>query len=291
MNSMTGYGKAKAEKDGYELTVEIKAVNHRYLDLNIKMPKLFSVCEDKIRKAVSERITRGHLDIYVSFSDFSVKKQQVCVDFSLAEQYVKAAAELSNKCGIENGVTALSLIRNNDVVSLRTLDEENDELNNMLISAVCEALESLNKMRAYEGQKLLSDMLSRLNFIKRNVEEIKEKAPSVSKEYAEKLRNRISELTENYSVDETRLATEIALFADRCNIDEELTRLFSHLDHFVKLSDSECAVGRQLDFLIQELNREVNTICSKSNNVGITNIGLVLKNEIEKIREQAQNIE
>ncbi len=292
MLSMTGYGKGEYKDGGIEMTCEIKTVNNRYLDVSIKAPRIFAAYEDVIRSSIREKLTRGHADVFVSFKDKREKPSSLTPDLSLAKSYVDAANAIKAAFPkLKNDVTVSTVLRYPDVLkqeeSAVTLDEE---LINALKVSLSAALENLNKMRAVEGEKLEKDMLSRVETIEKTVEKITERAPLIAKEYREKLSAKIKDYLDGVSVDEGRLLTEVALFTDKSNIDEELTRLRSHIEQFRAIA-KEGIVGRKLDFLVQEFNREANTTCSKSNDVTITRLGLELKNEIEKIREQVQNVE
>ena len=292
MLSMTGYGKGEYKDGGIEMTCEIKTVNNRYLDVSIKAPRIFAAYEDVIRSSIREKLTRGHADVFVSFKDKREKPSSLTPDLSLAKSYVDAANAIKAAFPkLKNDVTVSTVLRYPDVLkqeeSTVTLDEE---LINALKVSLSAALENLNKMRAVEGEKLEKDMLSRVETIEKTVEKITERAPLIAKEYREKLSAKIKDYLDGVSVDEGRLLTEVALFTDKSNIDEELTRLRSHIEQFRAIA-KEGIVGRKLDFLVQEFNREANTTCSKSNDVTITRLGLELKNEIEKIREQVQNVE
>ncbi len=288
---MTGYGKAVTEENGTELTVEIKSVNHRFLDMNLKLPKMFWQFEDVIRKTVSERISRGHIDMFVSYADYSDSSKQCEVDFGLAKAYVDAAAALSERFGVTNDVTVNSLMRTSDVLTVKSAEIDPDVLTKRLRDTVNRALDALDGMRAFEGGKMKADLSQRIDNVEALTFEIEKLAPEVVIDYRNRLSARISEILEEGRIDETRLNQEVCFFADKCNIDEEIARLHSHVDHFRKMLEEEKPVGRSADFLVQELNRETNTVCSKSNDAELTKIGLKLKNEVEKIREQIQNIE
>ena len=291
MLSMTGYGKGEYSENGIELTCEIKTVNNRYLDVSIKAPRIFAAYEDVVRNTVRKKLSRGHADVFVSLKDKRERPTALTTDMALAASYVAAAKALKQAFpDLTDDVTISSVLRYPEVLKQEdsvTLDEE---LTNALISALNMALDKLNEMRAMEGDKLKTDMLSRMSTIETLVEEVSQRAPQIQNEYREKLKNRVQEYLANVPVDESRLLSEVAVFADRTNIDEELTRLRSHIEQFRSICE-EGVVGRKLDFLVQEFNREANTTCSKSNDVTITRIGLALKNEIEKIREQVQNLE
>lgn len=292
MYSMTGYGKANVVCEGRELTIELKAVNHRFLDLNIKMPKIFSCCEDILRKTIAQNVSRGHIDVYVNYSDKSEKEKHVDIDFGLAAGYVEAARQLAEKFeGIQNDFTLNSLMRIPDVLKAVAPEEDEEFLKSLVSKTVSIACDDLNEMRRFEGEKIKDDLLSRIDNVENFVVQIKEKAPDVAEEYSEKLKIRISEALADVDYDESKFLNEVAFFIDKSNIDEEIARLFSHVSHFRQLIGEDDCAGRKLDFLVQELNREANTICSKSNNAQLTSIALSLKNEIEKIREQVQNAE
>ena len=291
MLSMTGYGKGEYSENGIELTCEVKTVNNRYLDVSIKAPRIFAAYEDVVRNTVRKKLSRGHADVFVSLKDKRERPTALTTDMALAASYVAAAKALKQAFpDLTDDVTISSVLRYPEVLKQEdsvTLDEE---LTNALISALDMALDKLNEMRAVEGDKLKTDMLSRMSTIETLVGEVSQRAPQIQNEYREKLQNRVQEYLANVPVDESRLLSEVAVFADRTNIDEELTRLRSHIEQFRSICE-EGVVGRKLDFLVQEFNREANTTCSKSNDVTITRIGLALKNEIEKIREQVQNLE
>lgn len=291
MLSMTGYGRGEYREGGIELSVEIKTVNNRYLDALIKAPRIFAAYEEVIRARVREKITRGHADVYVSLSDKREKKKTLELDEGVAASYIAAAKRLSRlSSDIPFDVTATSLLRMPDVVVRDESQAADDELIAALTSALSSALENLNAMRFKEGEKLRADMLSRMDRIEQLVKMVAERAPLVAEDYRAKLKEKIEKYLQGVTYDEGKLLTEVALFSDKSNIDEELTRLKSHIEQFRDICRSPI-VGRKLDFLVQEFNRETNTICSKSNDITITKCGLELKNEIEKIREQVQNVE
>lgn len=291
MFSMTGYGKAVKEEEGRKLSVELKAVNHRFLDLNIKMPRILNPCEDAVRKIISENVSRGHIDVYLNYSDNSDKLKQVRVDIGLADGYLKAAAELEDKFFIDNNFSLAELMKMPDVLKTEAEEEDETLLTRIVSEAVRSACDNLNAMRRFEGEKIKENLSRRIDNVEKFAVTIKDTAPSVTKEYADKLKERISEMLGDVQYDEARFLSEVAFFADKCNIDEEISRLFAHIAHFRSIIAEDNAAGKQLDFLVQELNRETNTICSKSNSAELTSVALSLKNEIEKIREQVQNAE
>lgn len=289
MLSMTGYGKAEYNKDGLNLVVEIKTVNNRNFDLNAKTPRSFIAFDELIRKTVQSYVSRARIDLFVNCTDKREKALSTEVDFDKAKVYLDAANALSLKFGVKNDVTASFLLKSPDVLT-ENASENNEELTEIFEKTLKSACEQLNEMRKIEGEKLVLDMLSRMDKIDEMRESIAARAPFVVAEYREKLSARIREALSDVNFDEGRLLSEVAFFTDKANIDEELTRLKSHINQFreiVKIDGS----GKKLDFLMQEFNRETNTICSKANDVQITKIALSLKNEIEKVREQVQNLE
>ncbi len=291
MFSMTGYGKGEYKQGGIELTVEIKTVNNRYLDVSVKSPKIFNAYEEAVRAQVREKLTRGHADLFINFVDKREKTKELYVDAAAAKGYYDAALKLKSLFpALCDDFTLTALLKSPDVVRQEDVQGADEELLAALRAALGMALENLNAMRKKEGEKLAQDMLSRMDEVERLVGIVKERAPLVAETYRSKLADRMKEVLSGVDFDETRLLTEVAVFADKSNIDEELTRLTSHIAQFRSICKEE-RVGRKLDFLVQEFNRESNTICSKSNDLAVTNAGLALKNEIEKIREQVQNVE
>ncbi len=289
MRSMTGYGRAEYFNDGINLLVEIKTVNNRNFDLNTKIPRSFLMFEDNIRKVVQSYIIRGRIDLFINFIDKREKNEEVDVNLDKALAFYKAGEKIAKELSINNDLTVSSIIKMPDVISDSVFTDYSD-LEEILIETVKKACENLNSMRLTEGEKLIADMLSRMDTIKDLRNKILLRAPNVACEYKEKLKARIVEALDGVNYDEARLLNEVAFYTDKVNIDEELTRLDSHIKQFcdtVKKADS----GKKLDFLMQEFNREANTICSKSNDIEVTNLALSLKNEIEKVREQVQNLE
>ncbi len=291
MLSMTGYGKGEYIEGGLELTCEIKTVNNRYLDVAIKAPRIFASLEEPVRAAVRKKLTRGHADVFISLKDKRERPTSLSVDMSLASSYVAAAnalkaafPDLTDDCALT------SVLRYPEVVKQEDSQALDEEMQKGLFVALNGALDKLNEMRLVEGEKLKEDMLARVATIETLVGQIATRAPKIAAEYKEKLTARVKDYLAGVQVDEGRLLTEVAVFTDKSNIDEELTRLRSHIEQFRSICE-EGIVGRKLDFLVQEFNREANTTCSKSNDVEITRAGLNLKNEIEKIREQVQNLE
>lgn len=291
MHSMTGYGKGVSKRDGKTITIEIKTVNHRFLDCNIKLPRNFLFVEDRVKKAVSSAISRGHVDLYFTYEQSSTDEGAYTVDLELANNYLTAVRQLENGTGLANDVTLSTLLRVGDIVTRQQSVEDEDLLAEMTLEAASEALVNLKVMREKEGQSQKADIASKLGTIEACLDRIKEFAPKVVEDYRELLNARIAEVVEPSLVDKQRLATEVALYADHCAIDEEITRLSTHISNMRSLLEATEPVGRKMDFLVQEFNRETNTIGSKANDMRITKEVLAIKNEIEKMREQAANIE
>ena len=291
MLSMTGYGRGEYKEGGVELTVEIKTVNNRYLDASVKAPRIFAAHEEAIRGIIREKLTRGHADVYITLADKREREKILNLDENAAKSYVSAARAISALFPeIENDLTVTSVMRAPEVLKSDDAAAADDQIISAMTAALKSALEKLNVMRGIEGDKLKKDMLSRMDTIEKLVSEVEVRAPLVAEGYRVKLQAKMKKILDGVEVDEGRLLTEAALFSDKSNIDEELTRLHSHISQFREICE-EGLVGRKLDFLVQEFNRETNTICSKSNDLEITRLGLALKNEIEKVREQVQNVE
>lgn len=291
MYSMTGYGKGEYREGGIELTAEIKTVNNRYLDVSCKCPRVFVPYDERIRRIIRSRITRGHADVFVNYSDKRERVRELYLDERTARAYASAAAALAEMFPqLPNDFAVTDLMKSPDVLRQEEACGADEELLAALESAVADAADRLNVMRLAEGKKLAEDMLARMDAIEGHVLAIRERAPLVARTYREKLEARMREILAETQVDEARILSEAAMYADKSNIDEEITRLLSHIGQFRKIC-GEDRVGRKLDFLVQEFNREANTICSKSNDLAVTSEALALKNEIEKVREQVQNVE
>ncbi len=291
IKSMTGFGRGSAQGDGKEFLVEIKTVNHRYTDIFVKYPRQLSFLEDKVREVVGKTVSRGKIDVYISFEDASEDSKTVLLDEALAKSYINALEAMKQKYKLNDEVSVSLVSRFPDVLRVEKAEADEELLWKLLKTALESALESLISMRLKEGEGLKKSLLEKADYIETIVKTISQRSPEVVKEYKAKLENRIKELLEQQAVDESRLAMEIALFADRCSIDEEIVRLGSHFTQLREALNSQQPVGRKLDFLIQEMNREINTIGSKANDLLITKNVIEVKSEIEKIREQIQNIE
>ncbi|MFI3165225.1 MAG: YicC/YloC family endoribonuclease [Bacillota bacterium] len=289
MKSMTGYGRGEYTKDGITMIVEIRAVNSRFLDLNLKTPRLLNFCEDKIRKQIGASVLRGKLDVFINYIDVSQKEKEVLLDEGLLKGYLSAVEKAKEISGVKSEIELSSMLRFPDIFKNQGSNFDEDVLFEIVTTSLASALENLVAMRSAEGESLKADILARVAILRDSLEKIKVDAPKVAKFYREKLMARLSSF--EVEIPEERIAQEVCIYTDKSNIDEEITRLAIHFDECEKIMAQDGGVGRKLDFLIQEFNRETNTICSKSNDSEITKTGLVMKNEIEKIREQIQNIE
>ncbi len=291
IRSMTGFGRAQISVEGYNITVEIRSVNNRYFDFYAKMPRTFSFLEEKVKSLLSTEISRGKVECSLQIETTADESVIVSINEPLAVGYVKAVEELAEKFEVKNDLTALSLARFSDILSITKAPVNEEDLWNKVQVAVKEALAEFIKMREIEGEKLKADVLSRADLIINNVAYIEERSPETVKAYSEKLLERMKTVLGDTQVDEARILTEAAIYADKVAVAEETVRLRSHIDQLHSMLDSNEAVGRKLDFLVQEINREANTIGSKAQDVDIARRVIDIKAEVEKIREQIQNIE
>lgn len=293
IKSMTGFGRAEYTDGKRNITVEIKSVNHRYCDISIKMPRRYSFVEDKVKSAVKEKIKRGKIDVSIMVENITENDVTVKLNTMVAKQYFDNLTVLKNEFGLDGEITLEYLASLPDVIKPVPDVDDEDEMTKAILIPVREAAENLEAMRAIEGEKLAEDLISRGETIKELVSKIEERADEVPKAYTEKLRARIQELIgASVTIPEDRILVEAAIFADKCSIAEELTRLYSHMDQMKSIiGQSGQPEGKKLDFLVQEMNREANTIGSKANDIEITNLMLKIKAEVEKIREQVQNVE
>lgn len=291
VKSMTGYGKGVYEDGQLRLTVELKVVNHRFLDIGIKAPKQFNFAEDSLRKAIKNRLVRGHVDVYVNFEDNREIKSEVDCDYALAARYDELARGIAERTGLENNVGVYELLKMPDVVTVKVADIEEEQLIKALLSACGQAIENLDKMRVKEGEAMKADVLVKTAEVEKLVSEIEKLAPGMTAVHREKVRERVQEYLSGVAIDEEKFINEMAFYADKVAVDEELTRLKSHISHLRSIVEKGGAIGKQLDFVVQEMNREANTTGSKCCDINVANLVVALKSEIEKIREQIQNIE
>lgn len=290
IKSMTGFGRGEFSQGANTFSVDVRSVNHRYSDVSVRMPRTMSVLEEKVREFITEKISRGKVDVYINYNTFG-QSSQVKLDTNLAKAYVDSLNTLKETFGIRDDISLSLLTRFPDIMALETVEMDMDELWAILKQALEMALNALVEMRQREGERLKTDLLDKLVNVRGFVGEIKEKSNGVVDEYKNKLYDRIKELIKDIPIDENRLLTEVAVFADKSSVDEEIVRLESHMEELQKALNFKGSVGKKLDFIIQEMNREVNTIGSKITDLGILNNVINIKTEIEKIREQVQNIE
>lgn len=291
IKSMTGYGKSEQTIDSLNVTVEIKSVNHRYFEFSARVPREYGFLEEKLKKYCNSLITRGKVECYVSVEDLEEREMEVNVNETLAAGYVKALKELSERFGLKDDISAVTLSRYPDVITLHKASEDEERIWNAVKTVAETAVSKFIEMRETEGCKLRGDILSRADYIIECVEFIEGRSPETVREYNEKLKQRMKELLGDAAVDEQRLLNEAAIYADKIAVDEETVRLRSHISQLREFMNSSEAIGRKLDFLVQEINREANTIGSKAQDVDIAKKVIAIKAEVEKIREQVQNIE
>ena len=291
MRSMTGYGTAEALYAGKKITVEIKSVNSRYSDISVKMPRLYSFLEAPVKKAVTKYTSRGKIDVYINIDSSEDETKAVNVNVSLAKAYKDAINKIAEETETGAEVNAITLARLPDVLTIDAEDEDAEEMTRVVLSALDEAGRIYTAMREDEGYNMLLVLTEHLNVIENIVNSIEEHTPEIVTAYRAKIEARMKEIMGSVPYDEARLLTEVALFADKVNVDEEIARLKSHIDQMREMFKSEEPVGRKMDFLIQEMNREINTTGSKCNNLSVARNVIDVKAEIEKLREQVQNIE
>lgn len=290
MKSMTGFGRANYENDGRIYNIEIKSVNHRYTDVSVKMPRSISYLEEKVKKEITNSISRGKVDVYITFENNSAKGKNIKINKELAKIYIDELRELASENDINSNIPVTEISKLPDVLVIENVEEE-DIIWNELEVVLKEALENFIIMRTQEGNKIKEDLEKRIGRIEEKVSKISEYSTGLVEEYVVKLETRIKEILKTDVVNHERLNQEIVIYADKCSIEEELIRLNSHIVQFRNFINMENPIGKKIDFLIQEMNRETNTIGSKSGSLEITNLVIEMKTEIEDIREQIQNIE
>ena len=291
IRSMTGYGRAVQTIDGREITVELRSVNNRYLDCTVKLPRMFSFAEDSVKNRVKAAVSRGKVDVYIGVNAAQAADVQVAVNRPVLESYLAALRQIESEYGVRDDVTVMSLARLPDVFSVEKTEEDEQKLTQDILSVAEEAIARYNTMRETEGAALEADLRSRAATILERVALVEQRSPVTVAEYRERLRQKMQEVLQNTAIDEGRILQEAAIYADRIAVDEETVRLRSHLAQLGDMLTKGGAIGRKLDFLLQELNRETNTIGSKCNDLELSNIVVEMKAELEKIREQIQNIE
>ncbi|MGL4913366.1 MAG: YicC/YloC family endoribonuclease [Romboutsia sp.] len=290
--SMTGFGRGEYKDDNYYFLVECKTINHKYCDINVRLPRKISFLEDKVRNLVKDHVKRGRVDLYIKLDLLGSEDVNLKFDETLATQYVDILKQIRDKFDLVDDISVMNVAKFPDVIKSEEKEEDEDLLWSMLKQAVEEALVRLKDMRNEEGKKLADDVIMRCDLLKNYIEDIEKYSYNVVIDYKEKLNTRINELVEDPSIiDENRLAQEVAIYADKASITEEIVRFRSHIEQLKKTIVKDESIGRKIDFLIQEMNRETNTTGSKSSDLNITNLVVEMKSELEKIREQIQNIE
>ena len=287
MKSMTGFGRSKLEENSREYIVEIKSVNHKYSDISIKLPRNIMCFEEKIKKIISSNISRGKVDVFITFNNYSDEGKDVIINKELAKNYINQLKELANENGLDDKIRVTEITKMPDVLQLKIEDDDSDVIWKELEKCVNQAVANFIDMRNVEGERIKQDLSARIDNVETLVNSIFSNTTGLIEEYVVKLRERIKEILQTDVVDEARLAQEIVIYADKCSVEEELTRLHSHIAQFRSLLQSKEPVGKKIDFLIQEMNRETNTIASKSVKLEITNLAIEIKTAIEQI----QNIE
>nr|WP_263328659.1 YicC/YloC family endoribonuclease [Neobacillus sp. Marseille-Q6967] len=290
VKSMTGFGRSKMESAAFSVNVEVKTVNHRFCEIIIRMPRQLMKIEDKMKKKLSQHIRRGRVEVYVTIAGEGSVERKVHVDWNLIEDYYLVIKQAQEKYGIAGNITLQDLLTRNELLHIEENEVGNEELENLVLSATEEAVLHLMQMRTAEGDELKKDLLASLSLLNTEVTELKNYAPLVVSAYKERLKKRVQEFVQG-QIDESRILTEVAVFADKADINEELTRLNSHIQQFIQTLAEKEPIGRKLDFLVQEMNREANTIGSKANDSNIAQKVVEIKSLLEKIKEQVQNIE
>lgn len=291
MNSMTGFGRAKLEVDTREYIIEIKSINHKYNDITVKGPRNLLYLEDKIRKTVLNHVNRGKIDVYITYANFGVAGKNVVINKELAKIYITELEELAKEAKIDGKIKVTEISKLPDVLTVQDTEENEDILWQELLQCLEKALENFMQMRQKEGERIKQDLEVRLKEVEKNVEKISTLSTGLVEEYIVKLEQHVKELLRTNVIDETRLAQEVVIYSDKCSVEEELTRLRSHISQFKEMLKEDKPLGKKMDFLMQEMNRETNTIGSKSVSLDITNLVVEIKTILEDIREQIQNVE
>lgn len=291
MKSMTGYGRAKLEKNNRIYGIEIKSVNHKYSDITIKLPRNLNYLEEKIKKEISKSISRGKIDIFVTFENYSDEGKDIIINHELVKKYMEEFTKISEENNLNLHVPVTEITKLPDVLTIKTQEDKEDVIEREVMECVEQAIASFISMRKQEGEKIKEDLERRQEHLNMDIEKFSAYSTGLVEEYVVKLKERIKEILQTDIIDEARLATEVVIYADKCSIEEEITRLRSHMIQLKQLLVEENPIGKKLDFLIQEMNRETNTIGSKSVSLEITNLVVDVKTQLEDIREQIQNIE
>ena len=290
IKSMTGYGKATLAIDSKEYQVEIKTINHRYAYISVKMPRVLSYLEEDVKKEILKQVSRGKIEVFITYSNSSSENNEVKINTEIAKLYINELRNLAEAEGLQANIEVTEVAKFPDVLKIKSSNDD-EKIKEELLEVVKNATTNLVNMRSAEGEKIQIDLNNRINDIEVKTSEISKLSTGLIEEYVVKLENRIKELLKTEEIDKSRLAQEVVIYADKCSVEEEITRLKSHISQFRKMLENEGAIGKKIDFLIQEMNRETNTIGSKANNLEITNLVIEIKTQLEDIREQIQNIE
>lgn len=291
IKSMTGFGRSEIVKGNRKISVEIKSVNHRYLEAGIKMPKKLNVFESRMRDLLKKYATRGKIDIFINYEDDSESQVNLKFNQNIADEYMAIFNNMSEKYNLKNDMTVGGLARFPEVITMDEVQEDEEELWHFIEEAMKAALEQFVNTRILEGENLKKDLLGKLDHMEELVAFVEKRSPEIMKEYRSKLESKVKELLGDTTIDESRIATEVIIYADKICVDEETVRLRSHIEHARKCLNEDGGIGRKMDFIAQEMNREANTTLSKANDIEISNAAIDLKTEIDKVREQIQNIE
>lgn len=291
IKSMTGFGRSEIERGSRKITVEIKSVNHRFLENSIKMPKKLNIFEARIRDTIKKYASRGKIDVFITYEDNSESNVSLKFNESIAREYMNIFRQMEERFNIRNDITVGALSRYPEVITMEESQEDEEELWNFINEAIEEAFKGLADTRIIEGENLKNDLLLKLDHMEELVSYIETKNPQIIEDYKKKLEAKMEEILSDADIDKNRIASEVIIYADKVCVDEETVRLRSHIEHARKCLNEDGGIGRKMDFIAQEMNREANTTLSKANNIEISNAAIDLKTEIEKIREQIQNIE
>lgn len=291
IKSMTGFGRSESTQGQRKISVEMKSVNHRFLEAGIKMPKKLNIFEARIRDLLKKYVSRGKVDVFINYEDLSENKINLKYNSDIAAEYMEIFGQMADQFGMSNDVSIGALSRYPEVITMEEKQPDEEEVWNFIEGAIAEACEKFVETRIVEGENLKNDLLKKLNHMEELVTFIETRSPEIMKEYRTKLENKVKDLLADTTIDEARIATEVIIYADKICVDEETVRLRSHIAHAKQCLGEDGGIGRKMDFIAQEMNREANTILSKANDIDISNHAIDLKTEIEKVREQIQNIE
>jgi len=291
LKSMTGYGRHEVIESGKKILAEVRSVNHRYSDYSIKVPRYYGFLEDRVRKSVSQSVSRGKIDVYIAIENYGDANVEISLKEDFAKNYIKILYQLKDQFGLKDDISVLGVARNQEIFNIERKEDDEDELWSLVAPVLEQALNAFIAMREREGERIYADLVGRVEYMKTLVDQIDVRSPKTVEDYRDKLCVKVKEMLQDKDIDEARILTEVAIFADKVAVNEEIVRLRSHFDEFYNILNADEPAGRKLDFLIQEMNREINTTGSKANDIEISRMIVTLKSELEKLREQIQNIE